>query len=127
MIREKEDLLIEELVEQVSQSDNPLVAVFEIDDFLTSAKVLSIVEGISLEEAIVKRVSSDGTIKRVKDRKTRQRQAFQTTGLSKSERRRIAKKAARTLRQRPGVVKKATKKRKRAMTKRASMGIRYGQ
>lgn len=118
---------IKELVESVASADRYMVAICEISDFKTAASVISHIENIPMEEAIVKRVSFDGTITRMKDRKTRQRQAFQTTGLSKAERRRIARKSARTLRQRPGVIKKKNRKRKRAMTRRNAMGIKDGQ
>lgn len=118
---------INDLVESVKSAENYIVAICEVDDFLTSASLISHIEDISIEEAIVKRVSFDGKISRMKDRKTRMRQAFQTTGLSKAERRRIARKSARTLRQRPGIVKKKNRKRGRAMKRRKSMGIKDGQ
>lgn len=118
---------INELVESVKSAERYMVAICEVGDFKTEASIISHIENISMEEAIVKRVSFDGKITRMKDRNTRTRQAFQTTGLSKAERRRIARKSARTLRQRPGVVKKKTRKRKRAMKRRDAMGIKNGQ
>lgn len=75
-----------------------------------------------VKEAIVKRVSSKGKVTRRKDRKTRQKRATQTTGLSKSKRRQIARKAARTKKANPATQRKASRKQKRAMRKRKSMG-----
>lgn len=76
-----------------------------------------------LSEFIVKRVSSKGTITRVKDKKTRERRALQTTGLSKAKRRQIARKAAKTKRADPSIKRIANRKRKRAMTKRKAFGL----
>lgn len=80
-------------------------------------------EIISLNEFIVKSVNSKGIITRRKDRKTRQLQATQTTGLSKARRRQIARKAAKTKRANPGIQVRAQRKKKRAMAKRRAMGL----
>lgn len=76
-----------------------------------------------LTEFLVKTVSSRGEVRKIKDRKTRQRQALQTTGLSRSKRRQIARKAAKTKRSKPTISKKASRKRARAMKRRKSMGL----
>ena len=71
----------------------------------------SINENMPLNEFIVKHVSARGEITRTKDRKTRERNAFQTTGLSKAKRRQIARKATKTKIANPAG-KKALKRRK---------------
>lgn len=85
--------------------------------------MISIVESCSIQEAIVKHVNSKGEITRRKDRKTRERQAFQTTGLSKSTRRQIARKAVKTKRVNPSIGRIAQRKTKKALRKRAALGL----
>lgn len=81
-----------------------------------------------LSEAIVKKVSmanrkaGGSLVTRQKDRQTRARRATQTTGLSKSQRRKIARKAARTRKRDKSGQRKANKMRQRSMKKRRSMG-----
>ncbi|AFL47757.1 head scaffolding protein [Acinetobacter phage ZZ1] len=81
----------------------------------------SLVESMPLNEFMVKHVSSKGELTRTKDRKTRQRLAFQTTGLSKSARRQIARKAVKTKKANPNDQIRAQKKIKKAKLKRKSM------
>lgn len=76
-----------------------------------------------LDEFIVKTVNAKGTIVRKKDRKTRERRALQTTGLSKAKRRQIARKATKTKRADPSIKRRANRKRKRAMAKRKAFGL----
>ncbi|QLA10577.1 capsid and scaffold protein [Shewanella phage Thanatos-2] len=83
----------------------------------------SIVADMPLNEFIVKHVTSKGEVTRKKDIKTRQRNAFQTTGLSKAKRRAIARKASKTKRANPSVQTRALRKRKIALRKRKTMGL----
>lgn len=83
----------------------------------------SINEDLQLNEFIVKRVNSRGDVSRVKDRKTRERQAFQTTGLSKAKRRQIARKATKTKRANPSTQVRGERKRKKAIRKRKALGL----
>lgn len=83
----------------------------------------SLLEDMQLNEFIVKHVSSKGEVTKKKDLKTRQREATQTTGLSKSARRQIARKAAKTKKANPSVQLKANKKRNKAMKKRKLLGL----
>lgn len=85
--------------------------------------MMSIVEGLSIDEVIVKHVDSRGNIERKKDRKTRERNAFQTTGLTKSKRRQIARRALKTKRANPSINTRAQRKRKKALRKRAALGL----
>ncbi|AHY25155.1 head scaffolding protein [Pectobacterium bacteriophage PM2] len=80
-------------------------------------------EDMELNEFIVKHVSSRGEITRTKDRKTRQRNAFQTTGLSKAKRRQIARKATKTKRANPSIQVRGERKRKKAIKKRKALGL----
>lgn len=91
------------------------------DDENLAVAMGSLHENMPLNEFIVKHVDSKGKMTKSKDLKTRQRQAFQTTGLSKSARRQIARKAAKTKRANPTTQIKAQKKTKRAKQKRKSM------
>jgi len=76
-----------------------------------------------LDEAMTKHVSSKGKVTRTRSRKQRSRSATRTTGMSKSELRRRAKKAARTRRKNPASLKKAIRKRQKAMKRRRAMHI----
>lgn len=83
----------------------------------------SINEALQLNEFIVKHVDSKGTITRTKDRKTRARNAFQTTGLSKAKRRQIARKATKSKRANPSAQTRGLRKRKKAMKRREALGL----
>lgn len=96
--------------------------IFEDDSSLALA-MLSIQEGVSLQEIIVKHVDAKGNITRTKDRETRKRLAYQTTGLSTAKRRLIARKAAKTRKANPTIVVRAMRKKKRAERRRKSMGL----
>lgn len=88
-----------------------------------SLAMISIVEATSIDEAIVKHVNSKGEVSRTKDRATRKRNAFATTGLTASTRRQIARRAAKTKRARPSINVKAQRKTKRAMKRRKALGL----
>lgn len=83
----------------------------------------SLNESLELNEYIVKHVNARGEVTRRKDRKTRERNAFKTTGLSKSKRRQIARKATKTKRANPGIQTRALRKRKKALKRRAALGL----
>lgn len=83
----------------------------------------SLVENIQLNEFMVKHVDSKGTVTKTKDRKTRTKQAYQTTGLSKSARRQIARKAVKTKKANPSKQARAKIKTKKAMNKRKMLGL----
>lgn len=85
--------------------------------------MMSIVEGVTLDEVIVKHVDSRGNVERKKDRKTRERNAYQTTGMTKSQRRQIARRALKTKRANPSITTRAQRKRKKALRKRAALGL----
>ena len=109
----------------ILESDSISVAerMLNTDDTVLALAMLSIVESMPINETIVKHVDSRGTITRKKDRKTRERLATQTTGLSKSRRRQIARKTVKTKRANPSGTIRANRKRKRAMKRRNSMGL----
>lgn len=88
-----------------------------------AVSILALSEGIPLNEFIVKHVSSKGVLTRTKDRKTRAIQAYQTTGLSKSKRREIARKVVKAKKANPSAQKRGERKKKRAMARRKAMGI----
>lgn len=113
----KESLSTEEiraLVQVIAESGEPEIAVV----------LGSLNENIVLSEYIVKHVNAKREVSRTKDRKTRKLQAFQTTGLSKSRRREIARKAAKTKRADPGGQKIAVKRRKKALKARKMLGLK---
>ncbi|AKA62019.1 prohead core protein [Proteus phage vB_PmiM_Pm5461] len=83
----------------------------------------SLNENMPLNEYIVKHVSSKGEVTRTKDRKTRERNAFKTTGLSKSKRRQIARRAVKTKRANPSIQTRALRKRKKALKRREALGL----
>ncbi|AFU64110.1 head scaffolding protein [Salmonella phage STML-198] len=83
----------------------------------------SINEDMQINEFIVKHVSSKGEITRTKDRVTRARNAFQTTGLSKAKRRQIARKATKSKRANPSGQARGLRKRKKAMKRRKALGL----
>lgn len=76
-----------------------------------------------IEEAIKRRVSSDGSTRRVRSRAVRQRRATHTTGRTRTSLRQAARKAARTRRRNPAATRRGNRKRKRAMRIRKQRGI----
>mgnify|MGYP001026883560 CR=1 FL=1 len=84
---------------------------------------LSDEEAHDLMEAMVRRVSSTGEVKRTRTRQVRSRRASITTGRSRADLKRSARKAARTRRKNPAIVKRATRKRKKAIRRRKAMGL----
>lgn len=94
-----------------------------LDETDMSIAMMSVVENISISEAIVKHVNSKGEVTRTKDRETRKRNAFKTTGLTASARRQIARKAAKTKRSQPTIGIKAQRKTKRALKRRKALGL----
>lgn len=96
---------------------------FEAGEIDAAIALGSLNEEMELNEFIVKHVSSRGEITRTKDRKTRQRNAFQTTGLSKAKRRQIARKATKTKRANPSIQVRGERKRKKARAKRKAFGL----
>lgn len=76
---------------------------------------------IPLNEFMVKHVNSKGELSKTQDLKTRQRKAFQTTGLSKSARRQIARKAVKTKKANPSGQIKKERLTKKAKAKRKTM------
>lgn len=93
------------------------------EDATLALTMLSLQEGLSLSEVIVKHVDAKGNITRKKDRETRKRLAYQTTGLTTAKRRLIARKAAKTRKANPTIVVRAMRKKKRAEKRRAAMGM----
>lgn len=77
-----------------------------------------------VQEALKRRVSSTGAVKRVRSKAVRKRRATITTGRSKTKLKQSARKAARTRRRNPGTTRKANRKRKRAMRYRKQRGIK---
>lgn len=78
-----------------------------------------------LDENVVKVVRTDSSgkrqVKRVRDRKTRSRRATQTTGRSKADLKRSARKSAKSRRQDVSGTRKASRKRKLTLRKRKSL------
>lgn len=88
-----------------------------------SIAMMAVVENISISESIVKHVNSKGEVTRTKDRETRKRNAFKTTGLTAATRRQIARRAAKTKRSQPTIGIKAQRKTKRALKRRKALGL----
>ncbi len=126
---------ISSLLPEAQAKFDQLSGIFEADEIKTlienmaavnptmSIAIGSICENMPLNEFMVKHVNAKGELTKTKDLKTRQRQAFQTTGLSKSARRQIARKAAKTKRANPTIGIKAQKKAKKAKAKRKMYGL----
>lgn len=127
--------LISECIEPSAPKAKHLLDVFGDDAFVIAENmiadnaiealaIISILENESdLSEVLVKRVNSMGAVTRVHDKKTRERRATQTTGISKSKRRQIARHAVKTKRANPSIQIKAQRKYKKAMRKRQTMGL----
>jgi hypothetical protein len=75
---------------------------------------------------MVRQVSSTGAVTKTQKRAVRKIRAGMTTGMTAQERRQRAMKAARTRKKNPAIVKRALKKRQKAMNRRKVMGIKAG-
>ena len=120
------DKLEEEYKSLDESIENTIEWIVESGDhqFLSEILLESGVDESIVNEALVKRVSSTGDVRKILNKAIRSRRASLTTGLSKAELKLRARKAARTRKRTPGVVRKAIRKRRKAMRKRKQMGIK---
>lgn len=77
-----------------------------------------------LQEAFVRRVSSTGQVKKVQNKTIRKVRASMTTGMTHSQLKMRARKAALARKRNPSGVRKALRKRAKAMIRRKRLGIR---
>ena len=126
-----------ELFEQIDEHlEKFLIDSFDEDELETFIEELGLTdeeleefESISDEELLEelrRRVTARGNVTRIKSRQARARRATQTTGMSRTARRQRARRAARTRRRNPGDVRRAIRKRNRAMQKRRQMNVQRG-
>lgn len=127
--------LISECVETIAPKLKNMVDVFGDDVYVVAENMIeenaiealamiSIIEGEQdINEVLVKRVNAAGVVSRIHDRATRARRATQTTGMSKSQRRQIARHAVKTKRANPSIQIRAKRKYRKAMRKRDAMGL----
>lgn len=126
---------VEALIPEAQGRIDALSSALDIDDINTiienmletetdlAVAMASIINEEQLNEFIVKHVSSHGEVTRTKDRKTRERNAFQTTGLSKAKRRQIARKVVKAKKANPSGQVKGMRKRKKALKRRKALGL----
>ena len=126
---------VEALIPEAQGRIDALSSALDIDDINTiienmletetdlAVAMASIINEEQLNEFIVKHVSSRGEVTRTKDRKTRERNAFQTTGLSKAKRRQIARKVVKAKKTNPSGQVKGLRKRKKALKRRKALGL----
>lgn len=126
---------VESLIPEAQGRIDALSSALDIDDINTiienmletetdlAVAMASIINEEQLNEFIVKHVSSRGEVTRTKDRKTRERNAFQTTGLSKAKRRQIARKVVKAKKANPSGQVKGLRKRKKALKRRKALGL----
>ena len=120
--------LIEEEYEALSEVDEEILewlrVAYEGEHELMKEELdLTDDEYQELTESLVRRVSADGSVHKIKTSAVRQRQAGLTTGLNKAQRKLRAKKAARTRKNNPAILKGALRKRKKALRRRKQMGF----
>ena len=126
---------VEALIPEAQGRIDALSSALDIDDINTiienmletetdlAVAMASIINEEQLNEFIVKHVSSRGEVTRTKDRKTRERNAFQTTGLSKAKRRQSARKVVKAKKANPSGQVKGMRKRKKALKRRKALGL----
>lgn len=126
---------VEALIPEAQGRIDALSSALDIDDINTiienmletetdlAVAMASVINEEQLNEFIVKHVSSRGEVTRTKDRKTRERNAFQTTGLSKAKRRQIARKVVKAKKANPSGQVKGLRKRKKALKRRKALGL----
>lgn len=126
---------VEALIPEAQGRIDALSSALDVDDINTiienmletetdlAVAMASIINEEQLNEFIVKHVSSRGEVTRTKDRKTRERNAFQTTGLSKAKRRQIARKVVKAKKANPSGQVKGLRKRKKALKRRKALGL----
>ena len=121
--------IIKESLEELEVMEDEITDEFILDCYQDDLESLSEDLNCTIEEAetfledVKKAVTSTGDISRVRSRKLRSRRAALTTGLTKSQLKRRARKAAKTRKRSPGSARKATKKMLKAMKRRKAMGI----
>lgn len=112
---EIEDYIVEFFLDSFDGDVESLKEAFELSD-----------EDVSelLSEQLVKRVNAAGQIRKTLSRKIRSRRAAMTTGMSKSQLKLRARKAARTKRKQPMIQRKALRKRRKALRRRKQFGLK---
>lgn len=113
-LEEVDDLFVDLFIESFEGDKDELLEFFDLTDE----------EAETICEQMVKRVNSQGKIRKTLSRQLRSRRAAMTTGMSKSQLKIRARKAARTKRKNPMIQVKALRKRKKAMRKRKQLGLR---
>lgn len=114
-LEEIDDYIIEFFLDSCDDGDySSLQEVFDLTDE----------EMQELTEQIVKRVNSQGQIRKTLSRKIRSRRAALTTGISKSQLKIRGRKAARTKKRAPMIQRKALRKRRKALRKRKQFGLK---
>lgn len=79
-----------------------------------------------LKEAFVRRVSSTGEIKKIQNKTVRKIRASATTGMTRTQLKMRARKSALARKRNPSGVRKAIRKRNKAMIRRKRLGIKSG-
>jgi cell division GTPase FtsZ len=114
-LEEVDEYLIDFLIDSCEDGDySSLKEAFDLTDE----------ELVELTEQMVKRVNSQGQIRKTLSRKIRSRRAAMTTGMSKSQLKIRARKATRTKKRSPMIQRKALRKRRKAMRKRKQFGLK---
>lgn len=131
------DLLESEMIE-LSESEEMEILEFVVnaygDGLEESIDYVALKEEMGLDddeveeirEAFVRRVSATGEIKKIQPKVIRKIRATATTGMSLTQRKLRARKSALARKRNPTGVRKAIRKRNRAMQKRKRLGIKSG-
>lgn len=114
-------LINEDETQEIGTVMYQLLNGYQLDECTTDLDEM--LEDEYLEEKFVRTVNAAGVIRRRKDRKTRERMATMTTGLSKARRREIARKTRRTKKSNPSIGRRALRKRRKALLKRKAFGL----
>ena len=119
-LAEQEDLIEESLLEDIDSL---------LDDGMTLSEIAQHVamdesEVEEIYEDIKKHVTAAGDVTKKRDKAFRSRRATLTTGMSKAQLKKRARKATKTKVRSAGTMRKALKKRAKAMKRRKQMGIK---
>lgn len=113
-LQEIDDYIVEFFIDSCDGDIESLKEAFDFSDE----------ELVVINEQLVKHVSSKGIMTKTLSKKIRSRRAAATTGISKSQLKIRARKAARTKRRSPMIQMKALRKRRKAMRKRKQFGLK---
>lgn len=123
LVEEQFEILVEDFEDELHDFIEENYDMDEVE-LLAEDFEISVDEATELMENIKKRVNAKGQVRKIRSREYRSRHAAMTTGMSKAKLKLRARRSAKARRKNPTGLRKALRKRAKAMKRRRMMGIK---